>query len=146
MKKRIIAIGSDHAAFSMKREIIALLEKMEYAVIDYGSFSEDSVDYPDIAHPVGKAINEGKYEFGIVLCGSGIGVSMVVNKYPNVRCALCNTVDAAKTTRQHNNANILAIGARVTDSATALSMVQAFLSTEFEGGRHEKRVAKIAIS
>ena len=108
-----------------------------------GTYSSDSVDYPDFAHKVGSAVNNGTYKRGIVICGSGNGVQMTVNKYPNVRCALCWNEEIAQLGRQHNDANIISMPARFVSSELALKMVDIFLHTEFEGGRHQRRVEKI---
>lgn len=143
--KKIIPIGSDHAAFEMKEFLKKKLLEAGYEIKDYGAFSTESVDYPDIIHPLAKDVNDGIYDKGLIMCGSGIGVSMVANKYPNVRAALCYTVEQAQLTRQHNDANVLSLAGRFLDFDLAWKMVQAFLSTEFEGGRHQKRVEKIAI-
>jgi ribose 5-phosphate isomerase B len=143
---KIIAIGCDHAAFVLKEMLKKHLQEEGYEVKDVGTFSGESVDYPDMIHPLAKEINDGKIERGIVLCGSGIGVSMVANKYPKVRCALCWTSELAKLCRQHNDANVLALGARFTSEKEALEMVDTFLNTPFEGGRHQTRVEKIAMS
>ena len=138
-----IAIGCDHAAFILKESVKKHLQGAGYEVCDYGCFSSESVDYPDFAHPLAKDVNDGKIERGIVLCGSGVGVSMVANKYPKVRCALCWNVEVAKLCRQHNDANILALGARFIPEKQALEMVDVFLNTDFEEGRHRGRVEKI---
>lgn len=142
---KIIAMGSDHAAFEMKEAVKNHLQSLGYEVKDYGTFSNESVDYPDIIHPLAKDVNDGKVKRAVILCGSGIGVSMVANKYPNVRCALCCSPELAKLTRQHNDANILAIGGRFVSENVAFEMADNFLNTDFEGGRHEKRVEKIPI-
>ena len=143
--EKIIAIGCDHAAFGLKEVIKKHLHQQGYEVKDFGCFSAESVDYPDMIHPLAKDINDGKIERGVVLCGSGIGVSMVANKYPKVRCALCWTSELAQLCRQHNDANVLALGARFIAEKDALEMVETFLNTPFEGGRHETRVKKIPI-
>lgn len=140
---KIIAIGCDHAAFVLKEAIKKHIRKQGYAVKDYGCFSSESVDYPDLIHPLAKDINEGKIKQGIALCGSGIGVSMVANKYSKVRCALCWTSELVKLCRQHNDANVLALGARFISEKEAIEMVDTFLNTSFEGGRHQARVEKI---
>lgn len=141
--KEIIPIASDHAGYELKLKIKAMLEEQGFEVIDYGTNSNESCDYPDYAHQVGKVINNGTYKRGIVICGSGEGVSMTVNKYPNVRCGLCWLTEIAHLIRQHNNANVVALPARFIDESLAKEIVNEFLNTEFEGGRHEKRVAKI---
>ena len=140
----IIPIACDHAGFELKELVKEYLSNKGYEVKDYGTNSSDSVDYPDIVHPLGRDINNGVYERGIVICGSGNGVQMTVNKYPNVRCALCWTPEIAELARQHNNANILAMPARFITTEVALSIVDKYLSTEFEGGRHTRRVEKIS--
>jgi ribose 5-phosphate isomerase B len=143
--EKVIAIACDHAAFNLKEAVKKHLQEQGYEVKDYGCFSTESVDYPDMVHPLAKDINDGKIERGIVLCGSGVGVSMVANKYPKVRCALCWTPEIVKLCRQHNDANILALGARFIPEKEALEMVDVFLNTTFEGGRHQVRVDKITI-
>ncbi len=140
---KIIPIACDHAGFELKEKVKSYLSSRGYEVKDYGTNSSESVDYPDMVHPLGRDINNGVYEFGIVICGSGNGVQMTVNKYKNVRCALCWTPEIAELARQHNNANILAMPARFISQEVALNIVDKYLSTSFEGGRHEKRVEKI---
>ena len=140
---KIIPIACDHAGFELKEKVKSYLSNKGYEVKDYGTNSSDSVDYPDMVHPLGRDINNGVYELGIVICGSGNGVQMTVNKYPNVRCALCWTPEIAELARQHNNANILSMPARFIPEEVALNIVDKYLSTPFEGGRHEKRVEKI---
>jgi ribose 5-phosphate isomerase B len=141
--EKVIAIGCDHAAFVLKETLKRHLQQQGYEVKDYGCFSGEAVDYPDVVHPLAKDVNDGKIARGIVLCGSGVGVSMVVNKYPKVRGALCWMSEIAKLCRQHNDANILALGARFISEKEALEMVDTFLNTPFEGGRHQGRVDKI---
>lgn len=138
-----IAIACDHAGFELKEKVKAYLTQKGYNVKDYGTNSLESVDYPDMVHPLGRDINNGTFELGIVICGSGNGVQMTVNKYPNVRCALCWTPEIAGLARQHNNANILSMPARFISQEVALEIVDTYLNTEFEGGRHLKRVEKI---
>lgn len=140
---KIIPIACDHAGFELKEKVKSYLSSRGYEVKDYGTNSSESVDYPDMVHPLGRDVNNGVYEFGIVICGSGNGVQMTVNKYKNVRCALCWTPEIAELARQHNNANILAMPARFISQEVALNIVDKYLSTSFEGGRHEKRVEKI---
>ena len=140
----IIPIACDHAGFELKELVKEYLSNKGYEIKDYGTNSSDSVDYPDMVHPLGRDINNGVYERGIVICGSGNGVQMTVNKYPNVRCALCWTPEIAELARQHNNANILAMPARFITTELALSIVDKYLTTEFEGGRHTRRVEKIS--
>lgn len=141
--KEKIAIACDHAGYELKEQVKSYLESKGIEVVDFGTDSSKSVDYPDYAHKVGSSVNKGVYERGIVICGSGNGVQMTVNKYPNVRCALCWTPEISHLGRQHNNANIISMPARFIDTATALSIVDEFLNTEFEGGRHKTRVDKI---
>jgi ribose 5-phosphate isomerase B len=138
-----IAIACDHAGFELKEAVKVFLTENQYIVKDYGTNSADSVDYPDMVHPLGRDINNGVFERGIVICGTGNGVQMTVNKYPNVRCALCWIPEIAKLARQHNNANILSMPARFIDKDTAIEIVKEYLNTDFEGGRHERRVEKI---
>ena len=138
-----LAIGNDHAGSDLKKKIAALLEDRNIEVINYGTDQNESVDYPDFAHPVGKSIQENKVDLAIVICGSGNGVNMVVNKYSKVRSALCWNTDLAALARSHNNANILAIPARFVSEEVAIEMVNTFLTTPFEGGRHQNRVEKI---
>ena len=140
-----IAIASDHAGFDYKELIIKYLADKNINVIDYGCNNSNSMDYPDVIHPISKAVNEGKHEYGIIICGSGNGVSMTANKYPNVRAALCWLEEIALLARQHNNANIISIPARFVTSDQAIKMIDIFLTTAFEGGRHQTRVNKIAI-
>lgn len=141
-----IAIGADHAGFEYKEKIAAYLTVKGIQVQDFGTFSTDSVDFPDFAHPTASAVENSEAEFGILICGSGQGVNMTANKHQGVRSALCWNTDIARLTRQHNNANIIALPARFVALEYAIEMVDTFLSTDFEGGRHEKRVGKIACS
>jgi len=138
-----LAIGNDHAGADLKKKIVDLLEEQKIEVINYGTDQNESVDYPDFAHPVGMSIQENKADLAIVICGSGNGVNMVVNKYPKVRSALCWNTELAVLARSHNNANILAIPARFVSDEVAIEMVDTFLTTPFEGGRHQNRVEKI---
>jgi ribose 5-phosphate isomerase B len=140
-----IPIGGDHAGFCLKAYLIKNLSSAGYRFKDFGTFSEESVDYPDFVHPIAKAVNDGIYQRGIIICGSGNGVSMVANKYPLVRSAICWTDEITRLSRLHNNANIIALPARFISPEEALSMVKIFFTTEFEGGRHERRVQKIPI-
>lgn len=137
-----IAVGSDHAGFKYKEAIKSHL-KNRAEILDLGTNGPDSVDYPDFGKAVGQAVAGGKANFGIVVCGSGIGISIAANRIPGVRAALCTSPEMAKLSRQHNNANVLALGERIIDLETALACVDAFFSTEFEGGRHEGRVKKL---
>ncbi|MBK0403672.1 ribose 5-phosphate isomerase B [Adhaeribacter sp. BT258] len=139
-----IAIGGDHAGFEYKKLLTSQLEEKGHEVKDFGPFSDASVDYPDHVHPLAKAINEKEYDFGILICGSGNGVAMTANKYPQVRAALCWLPELSKLSREHNNANILCIPARFVSENLAAEMTRLFLETPFEGGRHANRVNKIA--
>ena len=139
-----LPIASDHGGFAMKEFLIDKLQKAGFKVKDFGTFSEESVDYPDIIHPLAKAIDTGVYPLGIIMCGSGNGAQMTANKYKNVRAGLCWTEEQAKLCRMHNDANIISIPGRFVDFELGLKMVKAFLTTEFEGGRHIKRVNKIS--
>lgn len=138
-----IPMASDHAGYELKLKVKAMLEGRGFEVVDYGTNSTESCDYPDFAHQVGRAINNGEMKRGIVICGSGEGVSMTVNKYPNVRCGLCWEVEIAHLIRQHNDANVLALPARFISEEKAMEIVNEFMNTEFEGGRHCRRVEKI---
>lgn len=138
-----IAIACDHAGYELKEEVKKYLIENHYDVKDFGTDSPESVDYPDMVHPLGKAVNDGEFERGIVICGTGNGVQITVNKYKNVRCALCWIPEIAELARQHNNANILAMPARFIPKELALQIVEKYLNTAFEGGRHLRRVEKI---
>jgi ribose 5-phosphate isomerase B len=139
-----LPIGSDHAGFSLKGEIINHLKTKGYTVEDFGCYSEESIDYPDFGHPVASKVEENEGTLGIIICGSGNGINMTANKHQGIRSALCWTPEIAKLAREHNNANILALPARFISNEDALKMVDVFLETKFEGGRHQKRVDKIA--
>ncbi|MBF0597678.1 ribose 5-phosphate isomerase B [Faecalibacter rhinopitheci] len=141
-----IVIGSDHAGYEYKAKLVTLLTGKGIEVEDIGPFSTDSVDYPDFAHAVSENVEQGKSDFGILLCGSAQGVTMTANKHQKVRAALCWMTDIAALARQHNNANVLTLPARFIAYEYAEQIVETFLSTEFEGGRHENRVNKIACS
>ncbi len=143
MKKYSIAIGCDHAGFSTKTKLIPYLEDIGHSIKDFGTFSEDSVDYPDFAKPAAQSVANGEFELGIVLCGSGNGVNISANKVKGVRSALCWTPEIASLARQHNNANVCAIPARFVSVDMAKEIATAFLNAAFEGGRHENRVKKI---
>ena len=136
-----IAIGADHAGFDYKQGII---EGLQAKVEDFGTYSSDSVDYPDFAHPVALAVENGEYDFGILICGSGNGVAITANKHQGIRAAICWNEELAERARSHNNANILCIPARYISLEEANKIVEVFFSTEFEGGRHANRVNKIA--
>lgn len=142
-EKKIISIGCDHAGYLLRDNVKALLEREGYSVIDHGTDSAESVDYPDFIHPVAEDVESGKSWKGVIICGSGNGAAMTANKHAEIRAALCWNAELASLARQHNDANILAIPARFVNEATALSMVSTFMQTEFEGGRHARRVGKI---
>ena len=139
-----IAIGSDHAGFAYKEEIKAHLQSKGWEVIDCGTDSEASVDYPDFGEKVARSISGGLCEKGILVCGTGIGISIAANKVPGIRAAVCHNLFTAQASREHNDANILAMGARVIELDLALEMVDVWLATEFAGGRHQRRVDKIS--
>ncbi|MBR3297731.1 MAG: ribose 5-phosphate isomerase B [Clostridia bacterium] len=140
-----IAIGCDHGGYELKTKIVKYLEDHGYRYSDFGcSSSTKSVDYPDIAFPVAEAVASGKYDRGILVCGTGIGVSICANRVKGVRCALCSDPVSAELTRKHNDSNVLALGGRIIGSKVAEAIVSKWLSTEFEGGRHERRLTKIA--
>lgn len=139
-----IGFACDHAGFVLKELLKKLLTENNYLVKDYGAYSEDSVDYPDHVHPLAKAVEKGEHEFGIVICGSGNGVSMTANKHRGVRAALCWKPEIARLARAHNDANVLALPARFIDDLMAIETVNTFLNTDFDGGRHKQRVEKIS--
>ncbi|WP_149273682.1 RpiB/LacA/LacB family sugar-phosphate isomerase [Pareuzebyella sediminis] len=141
-----IAIGNDHAGTEYKLAILGLLKSMDVEVINYGTDGTDSVDYPDFIHPVAIDVNDNNVDYGIIVCGSGNGASMTANKHQKVRCALCWTKEIVQLAREHNDANILSIPARFVALPQALDMVKEFLKTDFAGGRHERRIEKIACS
>ena len=138
-----IAMASDHGGLDLKNRVKQYLEECGHQVVDFGTYTADSCDYPDFARPCAEAVANGSFERGIVVCTTGIGVSIVANKVKGVRCALCTNSDMATMTRRHNNANVLAMGQRYVDFDTAKQIVNAFLSTPFDGGRHQRRVDKI---
>jgi ribose 5-phosphate isomerase B len=138
-----LVIASDHAGFEMKKVLIEYLQQMEHHVKDLGSYVPDSVDYPDFAHPLAEAVEKGLYRFGISLCGSGNGINITVNKHQGIRAALCWNTEIAELARKHNNANIISLPARFISEQDAKDIVNIFLNTEFEGGRHERRINKI---
>lgn len=141
---RNIIIGSDHGGFDLKEECrLFLLKDPEYAVFDQGVYDRESADYPDIAKKVSMAVLNGGYEKGILICGSGIGMSITANRYKGIRAALCHDLYTARLCRRHNDANILVMGGRVIGTGIALEMVEIFLNTEFEGGRHRRRIDMI---
>lgn len=139
-----IAIGNDHAGTDYKNQIVKYLENRDIEVVNYGTNEADSVDYPDFVHPVANDVEGEKVNLGIIICGSGNGAAMTANKHQGVRAALCWTKELAQLAREHNDANILSIPARFTSLPQAVEMVKTFLDTPFEGGRHQRRVDKIA--
>lgn len=143
MSSASICIGADHAGFFYKEQIKKMLTELGYAIKDLGTHTQDSVDYPDYAHAVAKAVAEQAAHYGILICGSGNGVCITANKHHGIRAALCWTVDIARLARQHNNANILCLPARFISLEEAQTIVLAFLQASFEGGRHERRIEKI---
>lgn len=144
MNKKIIPIGADHAGFQLKQILIEYLEQKGYEMKDLGCYSEDSIDYPDYGHPVAEMVESNEGMLGILICGSGNGINMTANKHQGIRSALCWKKEIAELARQHNNANIIALPARFITTEEAKEMVDAFLSTDFEGGRHQNRIDKIA--
>ena len=143
-KNTPIAIGSDHAGYYLKESLVEDLKAEGYKIENFGTFSLESVDYPDIAREVAEAVSSGRFEKGILVCGTGIGVSITANKVKGIRAAVCSETYSAKMSRRHNNANIIAVGARVVGPGLALDIVKTFLETPFEhGSRHERRVDKI---
>lgn len=139
-----IAIGCDHAGIELKEEIISLLKNLNIEFIDFGTDTPESVDYPDFGEKVSKAVSTGKIEKGILICGTGIGMSIVANKFPGVRASLCNELYTAKMSRLHNNANILVLGGRIVGKDLAKEIVRTWVNTPFEGNRHSRRVDKIS--
>ena len=135
----LLAIASDHGGYKLKEEIRKHLAERGEKVVDLGTHSEESVDYPIYGKACAEAVASGKAERGIVVCGTGIGISIAANKVKGIRCGLCTSVEMAELTRKHNNANVLALGGRTTETDLALQIVDTFLDTEFEGGRHERR-------
>lgn len=138
-----IAIGSDHAGFGLKEEVLGLVKGLDHDIVDCGTFNTDSVDYPDFGEKVSKLVSSGEADSGILICGTGLGMSMVANKFPNVRAALCNDLFSARMSRLHNDANILVLGGRIIGKDLAAEIVRTWLSTAFEGDRHMRRLNKI---
>lgn len=138
-----IAIGCDHAGVAMKNEIIPVLEELNIEWEDFGTKDEESVDYPDFGEKVASALSKGDIERGLLICGTGIGMSIVANKFPGVRAALCNEDYSAKMSRLHNDANLLVLPGRVIDNSMARNIVRTWFKTDFEGGRHQRRLDKI---
>lgn len=138
-----IAIGCDHAAIDMKKAVIDYLKAKDVECVDFGTYTTDSCDYPDIAAPVCKAVTSGECTLGILICGTGIGMSIAANKFKGIRAAHCSDTYSARYTRLHNDANILCFGARVIGDGLAMDIVEQFVFTDFEGGRHQRRIDKI---
>ena len=138
-----ISIGCDHAGFDLKEQVKRLLEEFSHRVNDEVTFSDESTDYPDFASRVSQAVSKGTVDRGILICGTGIGMSIVANKFEGVRAALCHNIETAQMSRLHNNSNVLALGSRVLDQRVALDIVREWLQTDFSGGRHQKRLDKI---
>ena len=139
----IIALGSDHAAYELKEAIKAKMEGEGHTIIDVGTYSPESVDYPKYGHAVGKAVASGEAERGIAVCGSGIGISIACNKVPGIRAALCTSVEMAEMCRRHNNANVVCMGARMISQELAFDINDTWMTTEFEGGKHLRRINEI---
>ena len=138
-----IAVGADHAGFEYKTAVVAHLNKLGYQVSDFGTYSEESVDYPDFAHPTANSVQNGETSFGILICGSANGVAITANKHAKIRAAICWQKDIAELARKHNNANVLCIPARFISLSSALEIIETFINTPFEGGRHQTRVNKM---
>ena len=138
-----VAIGADHGGFDLKEEVVAFLKELGHQVEDFGCYSKDSVDYPLYAKKVIELVKDGEVERGILICGTGIGMSIVANRTPGIRAALCHELFTAEMSRRHNNSNILCMGGRVIGPSLALAMVKVWLETPFDGGRHERRLCQI---
>ncbi|HYB56572.1 MAG TPA: ribose 5-phosphate isomerase B [Alphaproteobacteria bacterium] len=144
MPSETLAIAADHAGYALKSKLLKELETRGYRVLDLGTHSSDSVDYPDYAQAMARAIESGEVRRGVLICGTGIGIAIAANRHPAVRAAVCHDVSSARLARRHNDANVLALGARLTGDEVAKDCLAAFLETEFEGGRHARRVAKMS--
>jgi ribose 5-phosphate isomerase B len=142
--KQIIGMAADHAGYLLKEELKPMLEEMGYEIKDFGTHSEESMDYPDVAHPLANAVENGEVLFGVASCGSGNGISMTVNKHQGVRAALCWNPELGTLAKQHNNANIISLPARFISLDEAEKIVKAYINADFEGGRHQRRIDKIA--
>ncbi len=145
LKELRIAVCADHAGYELKNRVVDYLNKLTLEVKDFGTFSNESCDYADFAHPMAAAVEEAQFDFGISICGSGNGISMTVNKHQGIRAGLCWTAEIAQLARLHNNANVLSMPARYVSVEEALQMVDVFFSTDFEGGRHQARIDKIPL-
>lgn len=140
----VVAIGCDHAAFALKGHLARVLREAGHAVLDMGTHGEARVDYPDYAHAVCAAVEDGRAQRGVLVCGSGVGMSIAANRHAGIRCALANDTATARLCREHNDANVVAMGARLIDEATAREILRVFLATAFEGGRHVARLEKLS--
>ncbi|HHX87682.1 MAG TPA: ribose 5-phosphate isomerase B [Firmicutes bacterium] len=140
-----IALGSDHAGYSLKQVIINYLQTRDIAYSDFGTFCETPIDYPDVSFPVIQGVTANEFNFGILVCGTGVGVSIVANRFQGIRAALCSDPFTARCSREHNNANILTLGSRVIGPGLALEIVEVFLGSSFQGGRHQRRLDKIGL-
>ena len=145
MKKKRIALAADHAGFKIKEKLVDYLIKEGYEIKDFGCFSDESVDYPDFAHPAISALNAGKFDFGITVCGTGNGINMTANKYQGIRSALCWNEEISRLARAHNDANVCSLPGRFISISEAILIVKTFLNTAFDGGRHERRINKIPL-
>jgi len=145
LKKKKIAIVSDHAGYFLKEKILSYLIKEKHDVKDFGCSSEEKVDYPDFGHPLANAVSSGEYELGISICGTGNGMNMVVNKHPGIRGALCWNEEISRLARAHNDANICALPGRFISESETYLIVKTFIDTSFEGGRHQRRIDKISL-
>lgn len=145
LEGKVIALASDHAGYDKKQLIIKYLQESGIEIHDFGCYSNESIDYPEFAHAIGEAIDNGEYEIGITCCGSGQGISIVANKHPKVRSALCWNAEIAALAKEHNDANICALPGRFVSDDEAIAIVEAFLNAKFEGGRHARRIAKIPL-
>ncbi|MCH7954910.1 MAG: ribose 5-phosphate isomerase B [Candidatus Marinimicrobia bacterium] len=141
--KKKIALGSDHAGFEIKEQLAAYLKEKGYEVKDFGAYSADAIDYPEPAYSTAKSVSEHSTDEGILICGTGIGMSIVANKLPGIRAAVCNSVETAQISKKHNNANVLCLGSRIEHSDSFEKIVDEWLNAKFEEGRHERRVGKI---
>lgn len=144
MKKLNIAIGSDHAGFELKEKVVEWLNSSNFEAKDFGTFSRESVDFPDFAHAVASEVENGKFNIGILICGTGIGVDMTANKHQGIRSALCWNKEVSKLAKGHNNANIICLPGRLISIEEAIEILEVFFNTEFEGGRHKRRIDKIS--
>jgi ribose 5-phosphate isomerase B len=144
MMKEVVALAADHAGYELKNSLKGVLEAKGFEVLDLGTNGPQSVDYPDIAQNMAAALADGRAQRGVLVCGTGIGISMAVNRHRHVRAALCHDTTSARLAREHNDANVLALGARITGPAVAKDCLEIFLDTPFEGGRHARRVEKLS--